>query len=126
MDDNIDDSSIITRVHNWNDPEYYYSEITTPEIFREFIKSFSGWLITMQSYENEQYIISRLNKTYHFRLSYPVDSEYDWVCGYSITGYDNRKFIIYGYGQTKEEAMQRAVKVFSLFKERCKRELAVS
>lgn len=116
MDDEIDESMILYCGYDPDEDEKFLSEEVLEYIeainpcyntYLDFFIRFTKWINSPWSYEYESYTVHRL-----LTPNGKLDKNYEWVCEYDVTGYDEVTSTLYGYGHTIEECMNRVKKLF--------------
>lgn len=119
FDDEIDESTIIYCGYDADEDEIFLSEKVPEDGDREalhpdrdtyldFFKHFVKWLNSPWSYCYESYTVHRVTTS-----SGDLDKNCEWVCEYTVVGYDEITSTLYGYGHTKEEAIHHCDKLFA-------------
>lgn len=116
MDEEIDESAILYCGYDPDENEKFLSEEVSEYIetinpcyntYLDFFIRFTKRINSPWSYEYESYTVYRL-----LTPNGKLDENYEWVCEYNVVGYDEVASTLYGYGHTKEEAIDRIDKLF--------------
>ena len=116
MDEEIDETTMLYCGYDPDEDEKFLSE-EVPEntqtlhpdhnTYLDFFIHFTEWINSPWSYGCESYTVHRV-----LASNGELDEKYEWVCEYTVVGYDEITSTLYGYGHTKEEAIDRVDKLF--------------
>ena len=114
IDNEIDKNTILFCGYEDDEYEKFLSENVQDDrysakyhTYLDLFKHFVEWMNSPWSYGCEYYTVHRV-----LTLNSNLDQNYEWVCEYDVTGYDEVTSTLYGYGHTIEECMNRVNKLF--------------
>lgn len=85
------------------------TEITDEKDYLDCLEQLAIWINSPWSQAHERYEISVNCKDAYTQMD---ESSPTWKCEYAIVGYDMNEALIYGYGNTEEEALSDCKKLF--------------